>query len=395
MDARPSADAFAETYALGLPQVVWTSLVADLETPVSAFLKLGEGRPYSFLLESVEGGAVRGRYSIIGTKPDLVWRCFGARAEINRRVRQGGEFEPLETPALQSLRELIRSCRITMPEGLPPPAAGLFGQMTYDMVRQMERLPEKNEDRLALPDAVFVRPTLVAVFDNIADRVTLVTSVYPRPDVPASRAYDAALERLADAVADFDRGVRHEPLRRALPPIDPVPNMPPDAFRGMVERAKEYIVAGDIFQVVPSQRFAVPLRPAADSALPRTPSPQPVPLPVLSRPRRLRARGLLARDPGPPARRQGHHPPARRHPPPRCQPRRGRGAGQGAARRPQGAGRAPDAARPRPQRCRPGGGDRHRSRSPRRWWSSITATSCTSSPTSRAASGRGSTRWMP
>jgi anthranilate synthase component I len=257
MDARPAADAFAETYALGLPQVVWTSLVADLETPVSAFLKLGEGRPYSFLLESVEGGAVRGRYSIIGTKPDLVWRCFGARAEINRRVRQGGEFEPLETPALQSLRELIRSCRITMPEGLPPPAAGLFGQMTYDMVRQMERLPEKNEDQLGLPDAVFVRPTLVAVFDNIADRVTLVTSVYPRPDVPASRAHDAALERLADAVADFDRGVRHEPLRRALPPIDPVPNMPPDAFRGMVERAKEYIVAGDIFQVVPSQRFAV------------------------------------------------------------------------------------------------------------------------------------------
>jgi anthranilate synthase component 1 len=97
----------------------------------------------------------------------------------------------------------------------------------------------------------------VAVFDNIEDRVTLVTPVYPHPDLPASRAYDLALERLADAVADFDRGVRHEPVRRALPPIEPVPNMSPDQFRAMVERAKDYIVAGDIFQVVPSQRFAV------------------------------------------------------------------------------------------------------------------------------------------
>ncbi len=257
MDARPSAQAFAEAYARGEAQVVWTSLVADLETPVSAFLKLGDGRPYSFLLESVEGGAVRGRYSIIGTKPDLVWRCFDNRAEINQRVRQGGEFEPLEHPALQSLRELIRASRIAMPEGLPPPAAGLFGQMTYDMVRLMERLPEKNEDRLGLPDAVFVRPTLVAVFDNIEDRVTLVTPVYPRSDLLAERAYDLALERLADTVADFDRGIRHEPLRRALAPIEPISNMAADEFRAMVERVKEYIVAGDIFQAVPSQRFSV------------------------------------------------------------------------------------------------------------------------------------------
>jgi anthranilate synthase component I len=257
VDARPSADEFAAAYARGEAQVVWTSLVADLETPVSAYLKLGDGRPYSFLLESVEGGAIRGRYSIIGAKPDLVWRARGERAEINRRARTGGEFEPLDEPALASLRGLIAESRIAMPERLPPPAAGLFGYMTYDMVRLMERLPAENPDRLGLPDAVYVRPTLVAVFDNIEDRVTLVTPVYPRPDLPASRAYELALERLADGLADFDRGIRHEPRPARLSPIEPVANMSRGDYHGMVERAKAYILAGDIFQCVPSQRFAV------------------------------------------------------------------------------------------------------------------------------------------
>jgi anthranilate synthase component 1 len=259
MDALPSREAFAAAHARGEAQVVWTSLVADLETPVSAFLKLAEGRPHSFLLESVEGGAVRGRYSIIGTKPDLVWRCFGDRAEVNRRARtERDAFEPAgDAPALESLRSLISDSRIAMPPGLPPPAAGVFGMMTYDMVRQMERLPDDNPDRLGLPDAVFVRPTLVAVFDNIEDRVTLVTPVYPQPDLPASLAYDLALERLGDAVADFARGIRHDPPRRSLPPVEAVPNMSREAFHEAVIRAKEYIAAGDAFQVVPSQRFAV------------------------------------------------------------------------------------------------------------------------------------------
>lgn len=262
MDARPSPspDAFAAAYAAGRAQVVWTSLVADLETPVSAYLKLAEGRPYGFLLESVEGGAVRGRYSIIGTKPDLVWRCRGDRAEVNRRARFDRDaFEPAGAPALDSLRALIRESLIAMPDGLPPPAAGLFGHMGYDMVRLMERLPALKPDRLGLPDAVYVRPTVVAVFDNIEDRVTLVTPVHPVPDLSASRAYDLALERLADSEADFGRGVRSDPQRRGpLPLVEPVPNMSREEFEAKVRLAKEYVAAGDVFQVLPSQRFAVP-----------------------------------------------------------------------------------------------------------------------------------------
>ena len=261
MAPSPDFAAFAAAYAAGRPQVVWTSLVADLETPVSAMLKLAQGRPYSFLLESVEGGAVRGRYSGIGLKPDLIWRCYGSRAEVNRHARQDlHAFEPSSDDALADLRALIEASQIDLPDGLPPMAAGLFGFMGYDMVRLMERLPDANPDNLGMPDAVFIRPTVMAVFDNIQDASMIVTPVWPSPDLAPQAAYDLARERLADVVADFDRGLPHRIDGRgaATPPPVPVSNVSREQYHAMVERAKEYILAGDIFQVVPSQRFTVP-----------------------------------------------------------------------------------------------------------------------------------------
>jgi anthranilate synthase component 1 len=260
MPPRPELAEFVASYEAGHPQVVWTSLVADLETPVSAMLKLAEGRPYSFLLESVEGGAVRGRYSAIGLKPDLIWRCSGNRAEINRSARHDlAAFEPSSDDALADLRALIHASRITMPDGLPPIAAGLFGYMGYDAVRLMERLPDANPDTLGIPDAVFMRPTVVAVFDSIADQVTIVTPVWPSAGLAARSAYDLACERLADVVADFDRALPHRPLDRG-PGTTPEArsNVTRERYHEMVEHSKEYIRAGDIFQVVPSQRFTLP-----------------------------------------------------------------------------------------------------------------------------------------
>ena len=256
MDARPDLAGFAAAYAAGKAQVVSASLVADLETPVSALLKLADGRPFSFLLESVTGGAVRGRYSILGIKPDLIWRCRGNRAEINRRARFEREaFEPCDEPALTSLRQLVAESRIDLPGDLPLMAAGLFGHMAYDMVRLVEKLPDGNPDRLNLPDAVFMRPTVVALFDHIEDRITVVTPVWPSAEVSAGQAYAQACERVADAVGEFNRGISHEPLRMASPQPEPVANVTREQYHAMVERAKEYIRAGDIFQVVPSQRF--------------------------------------------------------------------------------------------------------------------------------------------
>ncbi len=263
MKAEPGFVDFIQRYDAGEAQLVWTGLVADLETPVSVMLKLADGRPYSFLLESVEGGAVRGRYSIIGLKPDLIWRCHGERAEINRTARAELEaFSPCAAPALTSLGDLLGESRIDIPAPLPPMASGLFGYMGYDAVRLMERLPDNNPDVLGIPDAVFMRPTVVAVFDNVEDVVTVITPVWPQAEVAARVAFDQARERLADIVTDFERSLPYRGQApgdlAALPP--PESNVAQADYHAMVETAKEYIRAGDIFQVVPSQRFQVPFR---------------------------------------------------------------------------------------------------------------------------------------
>src|SRR5438552_16690624 len=139
MQIEPVPQSFATGYERGEPQVVWTTLVSDLETPVSAFLKIAGGRPMSFLLESVEGGAVRGRYSIIGLDPDLVWRTVAGKAEINRAARdRKGRFVQCNEGPLAALRALIAESRIELPAALPPMAAGVFGYLGYDMVRLME-----------------------------------------------------------------------------------------------------------------------------------------------------------------------------------------------------------------------------------------------------------------
>ncbi len=261
MRTRPGLKEFTAAHAAGCPQVVWTTLVADLETPVSAMLKLTDGRPNSFLLESVEGGAVRGRYSIIGLKPDLIWRCYGDRAEVNRAARSDPEaFAPSDEGALDSLRQVIAKSRIELPPELPPMASGLVGYMAYDTVRLMERLPDENPDVLGLPDGLFLRPTIMAIFDNVEDLVTVVTPVWPEANGDAHAAYALARERLADVVADFERSLLHQRGRSQEPGAIPEPtsNTTRAAYHAMVEKAKEYIFAGDIFQVVLSQRFSVP-----------------------------------------------------------------------------------------------------------------------------------------
>ncbi len=263
MNVEPRLSAFAQRYGAGQAQLVSTDLVADLETPVSAMLKLADGRSYSFLFESVERGATRGRYSIIGLKPDLLWRCRGDRAEINRTARFDPEaFTPCDEPSLASLAGLIAESCIPGCDHLPPMASGLFGYVGYDAVRMMERLPDANPDVLDVPDAMFMRPSVVAIFDNVEDVVTVVTPVWPRSDMTATAAYDAARERLADILTDFERNLpyRREPVGAHDKPPAPQSNVSRDAYCAMVEKAKAYIRAGDIFQVVPSQRFRLPFR---------------------------------------------------------------------------------------------------------------------------------------
>src|SRR5262245_8819949 len=212
MQIEPQATAFAKRYARGEAQVVWTTRVSDLETPVSAFLKIAGARPLSLLLESVEGGALRGRYSIIGLNPDLVWRVVAGRAEINRKAQQSAAtFTPCDRPPLAALRALIAESRIELPDVLPPMAAGIFGYLGYDMVRLMEELPAPNSDPIGIPDAVLVRPTVVVVFDSVKDVITVVTPVRPENSVSAETAFKRASQRLSAMVDALDAPLAHAP----------------------------------------------------------------------------------------------------------------------------------------------------------------------------------------
>jgi len=267
MQIEPGTEAFAARYAAGEPQVVWTTLVADLETPVSAFLKIagtksGNTQPMTFLLESVEGGEVRGRYSIVGLEPDLIFRVNGAQAEINRTPRNDpAAFVLARESPLTALRALIAESRVVLPDTLPPMAAGIFGYLGYDVVRLMEdSLPTPGPDPIGIADAVLIRPSLVIAFDAVEDTITIVTPVRPHAAVGAKAALSRAVERLSAVVDALDR-----PLPKAAsssdagrPKVTPCSNTTPEEFKGMVLRAKEYIAAGDIFQVVLAQRFAVP-----------------------------------------------------------------------------------------------------------------------------------------
>ena len=262
MTPAEGGDAFAVFeggWSAGRPQVVVRRLVDDLETPVSAFLKVGHGRPHAFLLESVEGGAVNGRYSIITRDPDVVWRCRDKRPALARGTDiASGRFTPDGDDALASLRALIAASRFDLPDDLPPMAAGLFGVFGYDMVRLLEPLGEPNPDPLDLPDAVLTRPALVAIFDSVKHEIVLVSPVWPDAGGTAAEALAAANARLDAFETD---------LRRPLPAIPaPAEAAGPDfrspvdeaGFGAMVARAKEYIASGDIFQVVLSHRFSAP-----------------------------------------------------------------------------------------------------------------------------------------
>ena len=258
----PAFEDFAADYDRGRARLVVTKLVADLETPVSAYLKLArERKGASFLLESVEGGAARGRYSMIGLDPDIVFRAVGDKAEINRDALDNDKsFERCEAPPLVALRQLIAESAIETPAALPPMAAGVFGYLGYDMVRQMERLAPAKEDRIGVPDALLVRPTVMVVFDTVRDEISIVTPARPREGASAKAAYEAALERLDRIVARLEAPLDHRD-GGADPQLfaqEPDSNTPRPRFLEMVERAKEYIRAGDIFQVVLSQRFTAP-----------------------------------------------------------------------------------------------------------------------------------------
>ncbi len=252
-------DAALTALAAGRPALVWRRRIADTETPVAAALKLIEPGRGDFLLESVEGGAVRGRHSLIGLAPDLVLRAAGDAAEVNARwLDDRGAFVPTGKPTLESLRELVAACRMEVAPELPRALACLVGYFGYETIGLVEKLPAPGADALGLPDMMFVRPTVILVFDRLADALFLVAPVWPDAARDPATILDAAHDRL-DAVearlahAALPAPVRADPVEIALTPV-----LPEGRYGEMVAAAKEYIAAGDIFQVVLAQRFTAP-----------------------------------------------------------------------------------------------------------------------------------------
>ncbi|UXX83914.1 anthranilate synthase component I [Roseovarius pelagicus] len=261
MELTPKFDDFAPRFDAGKAQVVYARLAADLDTPVSLMLKLTDAAPDAFMLESVTGGEVRGRYSIIGMKPDLIWKCHGTTSQINRQARFDGDaFTAQDGDPLDNLRSLIAESRIDLPDGLPAASAGLFGYLGYDMIRLVEHLPDVNPDPLGLPDAVMLRPSVVAVLDGVKGEVIVVAPAWTDQGQSARAAYAQAAERVMDAVRDLERALPRasREMGEAHEDAPPVSNFTRDAYKDVVEKAKEYIRAGDIFQVVPSQRWTQP-----------------------------------------------------------------------------------------------------------------------------------------
>ena len=176
------------------PQLVYARVINDLDTPVSAYLKIAKGKPYAFLFESVQGGEIRGRYSFLGFSPDIIWRAHGDESEISR---DGGAFKTLGGKPLETLRSLQQESAFDLPDGIPPMGAGLFGYLGYDMIRQVEALASDMPDPIGTPDAIMVRPTIVAIFDAVAQEIIVASPVYQ------GGSYDKAVDRIEAVIRDL------------------------------------------------------------------------------------------------------------------------------------------------------------------------------------------------
>ena len=253
MSLTPEFTTFEKEYKSGRNQVVYSKLTSDLDTPVSIMLKLAGAKKNSFILESVTGGEIRGRYSIIGMDPDLIWKC-----EEEQSFLSSGDsvFKPISGQPLSVFRDLLQQSVINLPKELPQSSAGLFGYFGYDMVRHVENLPNLNKDTIGLPDAMFIRPSIIAVLDGVKGEVILVAPVFYEPKVDEKEAFKKAKEKISSAILELKKQtITDRNLGTPGEMEEPTSNFTKDEYKAAVNKAKNYINNGDVFQVVPSQRW--------------------------------------------------------------------------------------------------------------------------------------------
>lgn len=254
---RPSYEEFCRLAERGNLIPVYREILADLETPVSAFLKIDAG-PYSYLLESVEGGEKWGRYCFLGSQPSVIFKCKGNQVEV---LRDGVSVSREVEDPYEALHELMAAYKAVELPGLPRFFGGAVGYLGYDMVRNFEKLPEDTVDELGLPDAMFMITDTILIFDHMAHKIKVVSNAHIRNDDTKS-AYQEAVEKVEALISKLKSPL---PPRSAAPPLNAGENLEfssnfqKEKFKQIVLAAKEYIRAGDLIQVVLSQRFSIPI----------------------------------------------------------------------------------------------------------------------------------------
>ena len=244
---------FIKGYNSNLPQLINKNLVADVETPISSLLKISKNQKYSFLLESVEGGSKRGRYSLLGCDPDLIWSVEKGEAKI-RYLGINYNYKFNNDP-LKSLKELVNLSKFKKTlEEVPYPT--LVGYLGYPMIQYMENIKLKNKDNIKIPDAILIRPKIVAVFDNIKDDISLMSVSYPCKTVSAEKAFKDSVSLLSKTIKKLEKSIlKPTIIKKNKSKLKFKSNFKKEEFYKVVKKAKNYIKNGDVFQVVTSQRF--------------------------------------------------------------------------------------------------------------------------------------------
>ena len=248
-------DKFFKNYNEGIPQIIKKEFIADIETPISSLIKISENEEYSFLLESVEGGDQRGRYSILGCDPDIIWEVNKNKAKVTS-LNQDLDLSFLSEDPIKSLKQLVDFSKINK-ESNSSPFPVLVGYLGYPMIQLMEKINLNNPDEINIPDALMIRPKLVAVFDNIKDTINIQTSIYPDKKITAELAFSKANDYINITIKKLNRDIPKKSLfkKNKKLTLDFKSNYTKKEYFNIVDKAKDYIIKGDIFQVVPSQRL--------------------------------------------------------------------------------------------------------------------------------------------
>ncbi len=256
--SKPDLKLFKNNYISGKKQLLYLSFAADVHTPVSALIKL-KNEKYTFLFESVEKGGQRGRYSVIGLKPDLIWECKNNICNL-KDLNLSNKKKKINKKPLQSLKDLMNSNKLVLSPDIPSISSGLFGYMGYEMIQYFENVKLKKENSLNLPDSIFIRPSITLVFDNVNDKL-LVTKLICKNSLKAEESFENAKKEIFKIISLINKPMPKENFSsiHQNKKINIFKNVKSNTnfneFKKMVNKAKKYIFEGEIFQVVISRVF--------------------------------------------------------------------------------------------------------------------------------------------